>query len=405
MNIKALTFAFGLLPFILNAGGFQVNLQGTKQAGMGHLGTSFYLGASSTYFNPAMMGLDSNKFNFEIGGALIFSDVTFQNRETFRTERTDNDVSTPFYFYGTYKINEKLSAGLGVYTPYGSAVKWDDDWSGKNLIQEVSLRAIYVQPTLAYAINDRLRVGAGLTAVFGSFEIDRALPLPIGQNNTVNLEGDETGFGFNAGIHFKATEKLSVGLTYRSKVDIELEDGDATFNVDPALAAGFPNGQFAADLPLAATTTFGLAYQLSEKLLISVEGSFVEWNEYESLDFDFENNTSSLEDSENPRNYDDSFIIRLGAQYSASEKLNLRLGAYYDESPVQDDFFNPETPNSDNIGLTGGLSYQASSRFSLDAAFLALIGTERTSGYSPANFGGDYKSFSAIPNIGFNYKF
>ena len=55
------TSLFALIPLISLAGGFQVNLQGNQQAGMGHLGTSFYLGASSAYFNPAMLGLSDNK--------------------------------------------------------------------------------------------------------------------------------------------------------------------------------------------------------------------------------------------------------------------------------------------------------------------------------------------------------
>ena len=60
---KLLLPLLGILPLLSFAGGFQVNLQGTKQTGMGHLGTSFHLGASSAFFNPAMMGLDPNKFS------------------------------------------------------------------------------------------------------------------------------------------------------------------------------------------------------------------------------------------------------------------------------------------------------------------------------------------------------
>jgi len=395
----------GLMPLFSFAGGYQVNLQGNKQTGMGHLGTSFYLGASSTYFNPAMMGLDSNKLSFEVGGSAIFGSVTYQNQETGISESTDNPVGTPFYFYGTYKINDKFSAGLGVYTPFGNSVDWGEDWSGKNLIQDISLSAIYIQPTLSYNISDNISFGAGLTYVLGSFEINRAAPLPIGNNNSSNLQGDQTGIGFNAGIHFKATEKLSLGLTYRSQVDIELEDGDIDFTVDPALAASFPDGKFAATLPLPATTTLGLAYQVNDKLLLSVEGSFVEWSAYKSLDFDFETNTSSLEDSKNPRNYEDAIIIRVGGQYMVKEGFALRAGFYYDQSPVTDEYFNPETPNSDNLGFTAGLSYNITDNFGVDASFLYIAGLERESEYKPAGFAGKYKGAVVIPGIGLNYKF
>lgn len=402
---KILLPLLGIVPLLTFAGGFQVNLQGTKQTGMGHLGTSFYLGASSAYFNPAMMGMDSSKVNIEAGASFIFSTVAYQNQENGREELTDNPAGTPFYLYGTYKINDDLSAGLAVYTPFGSSVDWGEDWSGQNLIQDISLRSIFIQPTLSYRLNDKLRVGAGLTAVIGTVEINRALPTPIGNNSSVNLEGSTTAYGFNAGLHYQATDKLGIGFTYRSQVDVELDDGDVDFTVDPSLASSFPDGKFSATLPLPSTITLGLAYQVSEALLVSVEGNFVQWSAYESLDFDFATNTPRLADSKNPRNYEDAMIFRIGAQYSYNDMLDLRAGFYYDESPIQDEYFNPETPNSDNLGFTAGLSYHANENFTVDASFLYISGQERESEYKPSGFGGKYKSNSVIPGIGLNYKF
>ncbi len=403
---KLLLPILGIIPLLSLAGGFQVNLQGTKQTGMGHLGTSFHLGASSTYFNPAMMGLDENKVSIEAGVNFITSSVQFRNAQTGISETTDNPTGTPFYPYATYKINDKRSAGLGVYTPFGSSVDWGEDWSGKNLIQDISLRAVFIQPTVSYMISDKLRFGAGLTIVSGSVEINRAVAAPIGNNNTVSLEGNsETAFGFNAGIHFQANEELSIGLTHRSQVDVEVTDGDADFTVDPALASSFPDGKFSATLPLPATTTLGIAYKVNEDLLVSVEGSFVQWSEYKSLDFDFKTETASLQDSKNPRNYEDAMIFRVGAQYSLNEMIDVRAGFYYDQTPIQDDFFNPETPNSDNIGFTAGLSGQITDHFGFDASILYIIGTERDSEYKPANFGGTYAARSVITGIGFNYSF
>lgn len=393
------------LPFLAHAGGFQVNLQGNKQTGMGHLGTSFYLGASSTYFNPAMMGFGEKKFNLEIGASGIIGTVAYQNQQTGITETTDNPVGTPGYLYATYKINEKLTAGLGIYTPFGNTIDWGEDWSGKYLIQDISLLAVYIQPSLSYKINEKLSVGGGLTYVIGGVDINREIPAPIGNENTVNLSGDATGIGFNAGVHYQATEKLSVGLTYRSQVDIDLEEGDADFSVVDALRTNFPDQGFTASLPLPSTTTLGVAYQVNEKLLVSVEGSLVDWDAYESLDFDFDNNTESLEDSENPRNYESQIILRAGAQYTAKENLRVRGGIYYDPSPIQDEFFNPETPNTDNLGLTLGLSYDLGEKLTVDASFLYIYGMERESEYQPANFGGKYKARSYIPGIGLNYKF
>ena len=396
------------VPILALAGGYQVNLQGTKQTGMGHLGTSFYLGASSTYFNPAMMGLDSNKFSIEAGASFINSVVSYQNQITGGIEDTDNPLGTPFYLYATYKINDKFSAGLGVYTPFGSSVDWGKYWSGKQLIQDISLTAIFIQPTLSYNLNDKVRIGGGLNVVLGSVELNRNLGGPIGNNNTVNLEGSTTAFGFTTGIHYDFNDQLSFGLTYKSQVDVELEGGDANFDVHPALEnAGVRNTEFDASLPLPSMTTLGVAYKATEQLLVSAEVSFIGWEAYESLDFDFKDNSAALEDSKNPRNYENSFIYRLGLQYTLNN-LDLRIGGYYDQSPIQDDFFSPETPNSDNIGLTAGLSYTLGNNFGVDASILYIIGQERESFYTNEDggtFGGNYASRSVIPGIGLNYKF
>lgn len=404
---KLLLPILGILPLLSLAGGFQVNLQGTKQTGMGHLGTSFYLGASSTYFNPAMMGLDSNKVSFEVGASFISSTVLYQNQMNGNEEETDNPLGTPFYFYGTYKISDKVSAGLGIYTPFGSSVDWGEDWSGRELIQDIRLTAIFIQPTLSYMVNDNLRIGAGVNIVSGEVELNRNLGGSVGNNNVVNLQGSTMAYGFTTGIHYQLNDKISMGLTYKSQVDVELEGGDADFDVHPALAnGGVRDTEFDATLPLPSMTTFGIAYKASEKLLVSAEGSYVGWDAYKSLDFDFADNSALLQDSENERNYENSFIFRVGAQYS-TDNLDLRVGAYYDQSPIQDDFFSPETPNTDNIGLTAGLSYKITDNLGVDASFLMILGQERESYYPIGNggrFGGKYAARSAIPGFGLNYK-
>lgn len=406
---KLLLPLLGILPLLSFAGGYQVNLQGTKQTGMGHLGSSFYLGASSTYFNPAMMGMDDKKFSIEAGVNFIRSSVQYQSQSTGFSEYTNNPTGTPLYLYATYKINDKFSAGLGVYTPFGSTVVWGDEWAGKELIQDISLTALYIQPTISYNVNDKLRLGGGLNIVSGSVELNRNVRSSIGNENVVNLSGDAIAFGFNAGVYYEASEKLSFGLTYKSQVDVELEGGTADFTVNALGAAnGVADTEFDATLPLPSMITLGAAYKVTEKLLVSVEGSFVGWSAYESLDFDFKDNTPLVQDSENARNYEDSYIVRVGAQYSANEELDFRAGFYYDQSPVQDEFFSPETPSSDNLGITTGMSGHIGEHFGFDVSLLYIVGTERESYYPAENqqaFGGKYASRSLITGVGLNYSF
>lgn len=409
--------ALSCLPFLAFSGGFQVNLQGNQQAGMGHLGTSFYLGASSAYFNPAMMGLGDTKWSIEAGASGIQSYVIYQNQETGNEAETDNPLGTPFYLYGTYQISDILTAGLAVYTPFGSSVVWGDDWEGNYLIQDISLSAIYIQPSFSINATEKLNVGLGLVFATGGFELNRAVAFQSANSSygTTTLEGNAGGIGYNFGIHYQATEKLGIGMTYRSGVSMRLDGGDATFDLPASTAQSVPpTNSFDATLPLPNTTTIGVSYQATEKLLVALEYSRIAWGIYESLDFDFETETASFKDSKNPRNYEASGIYRIGFQYAVNDNLTARIGAYYDESPIQDDYFNPETPNTDNIGLTAGASYSIGEKLSIDASFIYIDGQERESYYTPSqnintlggsNFGGKYKARSFIPGIGLRYNF
>ena len=59
MNRK-LTLWFMIALFattFAKAGGYQINIQGIKQNGMGYIGTGFTLDASSVFFNPGGMSL------------------------------------------------------------------------------------------------------------------------------------------------------------------------------------------------------------------------------------------------------------------------------------------------------------------------------------------------------------
>ncbi|MCZ7391685.1 hypothetical protein JGR97_30280, partial [Klebsiella pneumoniae] len=72
----------------------------------------------------------------------------FQNK-TYGWENKTRNTGTPFYAYGSYKATDWLTVGLAVYSPYGSAVDWDQDWQGSHLVNNIDLKAIYFQPTIA----------------------------------------------------------------------------------------------------------------------------------------------------------------------------------------------------------------------------------------------------------------
>ena len=402
-KLTLFVFLVAILGWSSYAGGYQVRLQGQKQTGMGLIGSPFALGASSIFYNPGGFSMMDTKFSFSVGASAIMANGTFQKDATNYQARTDNPMGTPFYFYGAGMITDKLSVGLGIYTPFGSSAKWDDNWAGRYLIQNISLSAIYFQPTIGYKFNDIVSIGAGFVYAYGKVKLQKAVP--YNTDSYAKLEGTTGSMGYNVGVMVRPTAKLSIGLDYRSKIIMKMEDGDATFKVPASLSTTVPaENKFNAELPMPANFDLGIAYAFNEKFTLALELNYVMWGVYEDLTFEFEEQNELL-GSVNPRDYKNTLIGRLGAQYSLNDMFTFRTGVYYDPTPTNEDYFTPETISLNTVAWTLGVSIAPVKGLSIDLSYLQLHGIESEKNYKPDNFKGTYKVLTAIPGLGVSYNF
>ncbi|MGS2761696.1 OmpP1/FadL family transporter [Sinomicrobium sp. M5D2P9] len=403
-----------LMTTFAYAGGYRVALQGQKQLAMGHTGVAVINSAESVFFNPGGLTFLDKKITISAGISPIFSNIHFQNSEFGWSTKADNPIATPFNVYAAYKVNDWMSAGIGVYTPYGSGVEYPENWEGSHLVSKIELAAIYIQPTLSFKINEKLSIGGGPILAIGSVNfnrnIDRSMTNVAGERANVTIDDSGvTAWGYSLGLAFRPTDKLTLGFTYKSEMKMKAKDGEAEFHNIPSTAPGtYDNVTFNATLPLPAELAVGASYMINEKWLVAFDYNRVYWDAYESLDVYFSNGT----DSHNPRNYKNSSVYRFGLQYIATERFTIRGGYYYDESPVQAGYFAPETPRNDSNNFTGGLSFNISERFAIDAAFLFIHFDEVDASYDHYQengrnvpFGGAYKNNAFIPSIGVSYGF
>lgn len=414
-------FSLSLMTLVsasMFAGGYRVSIQGQKQLAMGHTGVAVVNSAEVAFFNPAGMSFLDKKFNLSVGANALFAKTRFQN-STYNWQAGTDNLGTPFSVYATYKLKDWVSVGLAVYTPYGSAVEWDKGWQGAHLVNNIDLQAIFVQPTVSFKIGDVFSVGGGPIYANGSVTFNRNVTTnPLLGDTNVNLEAKGiTAWGYNVGFMFKPMKEITLGFDYRSEITMEARGGSANYqrnniaNLNPA----FTDGTFDADLPLPAEITAGISFKPNDKWLFAFDFNHTKWSVYKALDITIRNQNSTPVFSENLRNYKNSNTYRLGAQYKASNKFTVRGGWYFDESPVQDGYFAPETPRNDSNGYTGGLTYQVNDKLGIDVSFLYLHFDQTdnsydyyddptsTSGYT--SFGGTYKSSVFSPGIGITYGF
>ena len=152
MKKLLLLVLFITVTAVTYAGGYRVSVQGQRAMAMGHTGVAVVNSAELVFFNPAGLVYLENTLNVSAGVSGIFTDVIYQNEERGISAETDNSVGTPLNVYGSYKVNDWMSVGLGIYTPYGSEVTWPTDWAGSHLVNNIDLAAIYVQPVVSFKI-------------------------------------------------------------------------------------------------------------------------------------------------------------------------------------------------------------------------------------------------------------
>lgn len=438
MTVKTLLLAGGTLLIsasAASASGFQVNLGGQKNIGMGGVGVGLSLDQAAMFYNPGALAMVREN-GVQVGFNAAIARSSFRSADGGDQRQLNNQLVTPFNFYAGFGPKDaKYKFGVAVYTPYGSTLKYADGWEGRYALTEITLQSVYVQPTASYAITPTLSVGAGLMILaYGSVNLQKDLPLPTGPGH-ITLDGKtKTQFGYNAGIFFKPSDKLSVGVSYRSKIDATVSSGSVSYSGLPATGSAsaalinrnFTATNFTATLPLPAVASIGIGIMPTDKLTIGLDASLTFWSAYRTLDFGFSGNNGNAGTttdantglvggnsfSTSKRFYQDALAFRVGGQYKVDDKLAVRLGASYDLSAVKDGYVGPETPDADRVIGTAGLSYQATEHFGVDASFLFEAFRQRTQTQSQLldngttdRVAGTYRTDIFIPGIGLHYKF
>lgn len=409
------------LASLASASGFLIYEHGARATALA--GTIAARGGdpSAIVYNPAGLTLLTGT-NLSMGTTLIFPSGTFAGANPYPgfgvTEGYRDRVFYPSNFYLTHQLSDNLTAGLAVFNPFGLETDWKDPetFSGRYISYKSALQSFYFNPTLAYKLSPELSVAVGLQAVYAKVEINRFNGSTVNgrlyDTAKIKLEGS-TGlnFGFNGGLRFQPTDKLSLGVAYRSEVENKLEDADATFrqipissSIDPVVKAALPKDQKAKSaVTFPAILSLGVGYQVTEKLDVEFDAIFVGWSAFEKLVMEFEDKTLT---STTREDWEDAWSYRFGAQYQYNDRLALRAGYLRDITPQPKASMSPLLPDANRHDVCFGLGYKLSNSLTLDLANMLVFFDKRdTGGLSNDNFNGEYRVFAYLLGFNFSYKF
>lgn len=424
-----------------HAEGYQINTLSAKQEGMGHTGVALKLGAESMFFNPA--GLGFSKKTLDLSGTLtgIKANASATTADGKKYE-TDNGVATPISVNASFKIYDNVQCGVAFYTPYGSSINWGDNWPGAVLNQKVNLKTYTIQPTFAWRITPKLSVGAGLMLSWGSVDLNKGLvtaeaidgllqmqgmPATFGNVTpaSVNIKGTAgLALGVNLGVMYDINDKWTVGLNWRSKQMMKVKRGDATVGYANELAQKLleaklgliNNANFKAEMPMPQVLKAGVSYKPIDKLTLAFDVQYTNWKTYKQLDieFDIPENLKEEFDQHLQKNYRDAWCFNLGAEYALTKRFDVRCGLMIDTTPVNDNYYNPETPGMTKIEPSVGFSFRPLDRLSIDFSFMYVAGLGKDGasvGYKnfvtqrDETFKADYRVHAFVPAIGISYGF
>lgn len=379
---SSLTLALPMLASTAQGAAFY--LQETSATGLGRAfagDAAISDNASSIQRNPAASA-DFDKSEVSFG--LIYIDPTVDlkgtNRPILGNESSldqkgivDSAVVPNLYYAAP--INEDWSWGLGMFSNFGLKTEFPNDYPAGPLAGQTSLTTININPSVAWQVASSLSLGLGVSAIYGDAEIIRTAgdlatftpqAFPNGSETEVaNMNGQEWGYGWNAGLNWDIEQGQRFAISYRSKTDIKFKD-DFT-----GLASAYQTVPAELELNLPDTFEFAGNHKLTERFNLHYSVTWFGWSTFEELlatSQQCASNTCFQKDEK----FKDSYRYAFGGTWALNNQWSLRIGYALDESPVPADYRSISIPDADRTWYSIGTTWAASDNLGIDLGFSYL---------------------------------
>ncbi|MYN10558.1 OmpP1/FadL family transporter [Pseudoduganella aquatica] len=470
MKSKHLTLivaaALAALSTSAMASGYRFGSQSVAAQGTADANAAEADDASALYYNPAGMSRLQGQ-NFSAGATAVVPHSTYSDTGSKRFTGTSSggtatdgyapDVVVAPSLYYTKQINSQWSAGLGMFVPYGTKLNYGDNWTGRYALTNIKLEAIALNPSASFKLNEQHSFGFGLTAEYMKAELGQAVDVPgtvaalAGTPNSAALvkqimalggnpaalaavkdgrgenDGKDWGFGFNLGYMFQLDKDTRFGIAYRSSISHKLKGStvwdfsnvttDAVVNKVLAASSRKVNSAALVALRTPETLSVNGFHQINARWAAMGDVTWTRHDRMGDLHIQFPGTDEG--DEVIRQQWKNSVRVSLGANYKYDDKLTLRGGVAYDQTPVNsDELRHPALPDSDRKQFSVGANYKLSPRSSIDLAYSFLDFKDANTNYrnncSPLTAGctgngettrGTYQTHLQLLGVAYNYQF
>lgn len=356
------------LSSLTQAAGFALIEQNASGLGNAYAGAAAAADDASTiFFNPAGMTQLPDR-QMVLAGHLIKPRMEFSGTVSpaiggGQGGDAGDWAIVPNAYYA-FRVTPRLHAGIGLNAPFGLSTEYDSGWVGRTQAIKSEVKTINLNPSIAYKLNDALSLGAGLNIQHIEATLTNQVH-PSFNASHIEIKGDDYGWGFNLGVLWRVSADTRIGLAYRSKVDYTLE-GDATVTG----FAGVPSGPVTADITMPDTASLSFFHKLSPKWDLLADVTWTGWSTFDELRIV---RTSGALLSSTQEHWDNTLRYSLGATWHKNDRLSLRGGIAYDDSPVSDAYRTPRIPDGPRTWLAVGGQYRVNPRGTVDFGYAHLF--------------------------------
>ncbi len=360
--------------------------------------------------NPAAMTLFKNA---QLSGAITVIDPEIDIYDVSNDEHAEDIAPLAIVPAGYYisPINEKFAWVIGIFTTYGVATDYPDDLTSGDISGDTALMSVNINPNIAYRINEQFSVGAGLNLVYAHAELTRhkgELAAIFGGNKSdkfISMEGETISWGWNVGALFELNENHRFGIGYRSKVDLDFDDGEFTSYDSGVATANKVDASLEVSLP--AIIELSAFHQLNDQWAIHYGWQQTDWSSFTELKASSPqcNDGTAGQCFVKPEEYENNNRYSFGGTYTLNNQWTLRAGIAYDEQAGKATLSIPDT---DRMWYSAGLTYALNSNLSVDAGFTLVQG--ESGSIAESNAAGKEFNFEAegpayLTSVQMNYTF
>ncbi len=315
-----------------------------------------------------------------------------------------------------YRGGDDISVGASVHLLYGTMEMW-----------------------MPFSLNPMMMTGLAAPGVtFGQMFAAPPASGGLGYNEVTAFAEMKSmaGFGVNANIsaQYRVNDKLTIGAGFTSQSTLKLRNGSAmmdmteqfndAFNrmvygalmqmgIDPGAAtpdqialaqqavaqqlgqmgidlqAGMvANYTVETDLKMPAKMGIGFSYRPSSRFVFGADLEYVFWSvAFDKMPLKMTGGTNSNINAmmgssdiaiDFPLRWEDTYVIKIGAEFKMSEALTGRLGLVHGKNPVPSETLFPVFPAIVEHHVTAGLSWYLSPRLGLHFAYELALNKSQT---------------------------